>query len=436
MRQLGVVGACLLTIVYPVSAFAQVDPITEATALRAKGAAAAAYKLLRPLASARPDDAALAYAFGLAAADSGRPGEAIAAFERVLALEPSNTRVRADIARVYAMAGDIDTARAQFDVVVSDPTVPDPVRQQLSRLVHRYDRRIAGHENALAGFVDAEIGHDTNVNSATGLTSITLPVFAFLGPATLSGTATRMSDNYYQLQAGLTGTKMLSRQTTLYASILTSRRDNFDTAQFDQTAVAGTLGLSHATASGNSVAVSAQGQRFWLGADGFRTSLGAIAQFTHPLAGGRTLSVQAQYFHLNYDGDQQRDAARYASTMSYADRGIVLSIGGGRERTIRSTAQNLGYWFAAFQGGIERPLNQVITALAGLSIEHRDHDSDDPLFLATRRDTQIDATLGLRIALGRGFSIRPRATLTRNYSNIPLYDYRRATGAVGLRLEF
>jgi hypothetical protein len=74
--------------------------------------------------------------------------------------------------------------------------------------------------------------------------------------------------------------------------------------------------------------------------------------------------------------------------------------------------------------------------LVGLSAEHRDYEGSDPLFLEARKDTQIDASLGFRIALGNGLSVRPRVTYTRNFSDIALYDYSRWTGAVGLRVEF
>ena len=41
---------------------------------------------------------------------------------------------RAEIARVYALSGDVDTARAQFDTVLQDPSLPDPVRQRFTRM--------------------------------------------------------------------------------------------------------------------------------------------------------------------------------------------------------------------------------------------------------------------------------------------------------------
>lgn len=432
--------SCVVLVLVTASASpaaAQADPrIQQAMALQAEGKSEAAYRLLAPEADAHAGRPDFDYLLGLTAADTGRYADAITALQRVLAVQPDNAQARAEIARVYALAGDIDTARAEFDTVNSDPTVPDPVRQRLGRLVRDYDKRIHGGDDDVTGFVDGEAGYDGNVNTATGLSSITLPIFAFLGPAALTGPATRMHDGYYQLQAGLSGSTGVSRQDRIYASVLGSWRDNFQSDLFDQAGVTGTAGISHALANTDVFSLSGQAQRFWLGRSGYRTSIGGIAQYTTRLAGGRAVSAQVQYYRFNYDNNPLRDANRYAATLTYADRTSFAALGGGTERTVRSGARNLGYWFAALQAGTEHPIAANVALLAGGSVEHRDYLGTEPLFLKGRVDTQLDATLGLRVALGSGVSLRPRVTLTRNFSNIELYDYTRVTGSAGIRFEF
>lgn len=425
--------ACAL----PGKAQAEVDNLVkQALTLEAQGRMAQAYALLAPVVDARAGDPDFDYALGIAAADSGRPGDAIAAFQRVLAVWPDHAQARAEIARLYAQAGDVDTARAEFATVIQDPTLPDPVRQRVGGLIRDYDRAIRGGGNQLSGFIDADVGYDDNVNSATSLTSITLPVFAFLGPATLGGTASRMSGGFHQVQAGTSGSMAAGRQDRLFASVLGSWRDTWSSEAFDQAAVTATAGGAHTTATGDVVAVSGQAQRFWLGRRGFRTGIGVIGQYTARLRRDRAVSTQLQYFRFDYDGDPSRDAHRYAATLTYSDRTALLSIGGGREATIRDGARNLGYWFGAVQGGSEVPLARAVAIIAGAGIEHRDYDATDPLFLSGRRDTQIDATIGLRLTVRNGIAVRPRATVTRNFSNLSLYDYSRVTGSVGLTFAF
>lgn len=418
-------------------ALAVVDaPVRDALALHAAGKAGAAFDLLSPLEKARAGDPDYDYALGVAAADSGHRGRAIIALQRVIAVQPGNGPARAEIARVYAQAGDIDTARAEFDTVVNDPSIPDPVRQRLDRLVRGYDRQIAGGGDDISGFVDAEGGYDSNINAATGLNSITLPVFAVLGPAALNGTATRQSDGFGQVQGGISAGSGLSRQTRGFVSGLGSYRDNFGSRDFDQATLTATAGVSHTTAAQNVLALSGQAQFFWLGGDGYRNGYGITGQFTRRLRGDRALFVTAQYFRLDYRQDDLRDANRFVASLGYAGKVVYATLGGGRERTLQNAAQHQSFGFGNAAISAEIPVDRRTAIVAGVALEHRDYDLTDPLFLASRRDTQFDATLGVRVAIARGLSVRPRLTFTRNASNLALYDYSRFTAAVGLRAEF
>ncbi len=423
----------------PVAAAAQASSeplIAQAMALHASGKPAEAYGLLAPLEATRAGDPDFDYALGLAAADSGRHGPAIVALQRVLAVQPKNAQARAEIARVYAMAGDIDTARAEFDTLVADPSVPDPVRQRFNRLVRDYDRKIGGGGSSVTGFVDAETGYDSNVNAATNLTSLTLPAFAFLGPATLGGSASRIGAGFAQVQGGVSGEVGLNRQTRAYASVLGLYRDAFKGSIFDQAALTGTTGIAYTAANRDVISLSAQVQQFWLARDPYRTSYGAIAQYTRALSGGRALSVAGQYSFLDYRNDPLRNADRFALSVTYSQRTLSIGGSGGREATRRSAGNHLSFTFAQASAGIEYPLSTRLALTSTLNAEHRNYDAADPLFLRGRVDTQIDASIGLRFVLKRGISARPRVSYTRNFSNLALYDYQRATASVSLRAEF
>jgi tetratricopeptide (TPR) repeat protein len=375
-------------------------------------------------------------AFGLAALDSGRYGEAILAFQRVLAVQPDNVRAQAELARAYAMAGDVDTARAEFETVRGDPSIPDPVRNRIDGVVRQLDSAIAGGASEITGYFDVEGGYDSNINTATDAISITLPLFAFLGPATLNGAAREQDAGFYQIQGGLSGSTPLSRQTRLFGSVLGNWRDNIDSRFVDQASAVGTVGLSHSLANGDVVSLSGQGQRFWLGHNGYRTSVGGDVRYTKRLSNDRALSVSGQYFRLNYDGSPLQDAERFSGSITYADKNIYGGVGGGKEETRRVGADQLSYAFVNAQLGGEWQLGEKAAVIAGVSMEHRNYDSRDPLFLKGRKDTQYDASLGLRYRFTDAISVRPRVTYTRNDSNIGLYYYDRWTASVGARLSF
>ena len=400
------------------------------------GGAEAAYQLLSPDADQRAGDVDFDFALGLAALETGRHGEAIIALQRVIAQQPGNARAQAELARAYAMAGDVDTARAEFNTVRGNPAIPDPVRNRIDGIVNKMDQAIAGGPSEVTGYFEVEGGYDSNINTATDAISITLPLFAFLGPANLNGAAREQDAGFYQVQAGLSGSTPLGRQTRFFGSLLGNWRDNIDSRAFDQASAVGTIGFAHSLANGDVFSISGQGQRFWLGQNGFRTSVGGDIRYTKKLSDNQALSVSGQYYRLNYDGSPLQDAERLSGSITYADENIFGGIGGGKEETRRVGADQLSYAFYNAQIGGEFDLGEKTSILAGASIEHRNYDSRDPLFLRGRKDTQYDVSVGLRYRITDTVSIRPRATYTRNDSNIALYDYDRWTASVGVRLSF
>lgn len=425
-----------LTLACSLPGHAEIDAaVVRATEDLKAARAADAYGLLAPLMAARAGDPDFDYVLGLAAADTGRPAEAIIAFQRVLAQQPDNAQARAELARAYALAGDIDTARAQFDTVVQDPSLPDPVRQRFDRLVRDYDRQIAGGGTDVSGFLDLSGGWDSNINTATDLTQITIPLFAGLGPGALGAGARKKEDYYYEVQGAVSVVSAIDRQTRLFGSALGSWRDNTGSSDFDQASATLTGGAAHTLASRDVVSVSAQFQNFWLGHDSYRQSYGAIGQYTHLLSGGRALTIAGQYFRLDYENDPLRDADRFGAAISYVDRVLVATLSGGKEQTRRKAGDHLSNDYLGASLGFEQPLGGV-NLVGGLSAERRHYDARDALFLKTRKDEQVDASLGIKIPVAGGIYARPRVTYTRNWSNIGLYDYERVTINLGLRAEF
>jgi len=418
-------------------AAATVDTVVrDALAQHAAGKAAAAYSVLSPLAATRAGDPDFDYALGIAAADSGHFGEAIIALQRVIAVQPANAPARAEIARVYALTGDVDTARAQFNTVLQDPSLPDPVRQRFTQLERGYSKQIAGGGSDITGFVDLSGGYDSNINTATNLTSVTIPLFAIFGPGTLNGNARATHDGYLEAQAGVSGVTAVGRQDRLFGSVLGNYHDNVSSRAFDQAGMTATAGYAHSLANRDTLSLSGQVQQFWLARTSYRQAYGAIGQYTHLLAGGRALSASAQYFHFNYDNQPLLDANRIAVAVSYADRRFVVSANAGHEATVRKAGDAQSNSFGEASVGAELPLAVKLSFVGGAGFDIRRYDAPDPLFLVDRHDERIDVSAGLKLLVANRLTIRPRVTYSRNFSNIAIYDYQRVTGSLGARYEF
>lgn len=434
-RQAAAFGIGLLVATGASAATAQpAAPAADAEAARAK--AEADYRALSAQAKTRAGDPAFDYALGIAALDSGRYGEAIIAFQRVLAVQPANAAARAELARAYALAGDIDTARDQFATVVDDPSLPDPVRQRFTGFVRSFGTQIRGGGSDISGFVDARIGHDSNINSATELNSIVIPLFSFLGPGQLGAGAVAQDDEFTDITAGISGVTAIGRQDRLFASVFGNWRDNWNTGQFDQAALTATAGYAHSFANQDVASLSVQAQKFWLDDRGFRSSLGVTGQYTKALASGKAVTVSASWNRLDFDGDPLRDADRYAVGIGFVGKRFAVNLSGGNEETRRAAGDNLSFSFAAANLGAELPVAKRLAMVAGLGFDLRRHDAADPLFLVKRQDERLDLQAGLKIAVTDRLFLQPTATWSRNWSNIALFDFERWTLAAGARFEF
>lgn len=416
-------------------AYASVDPVVQAAALVQAGHPQQAYDILEPLTAARAGDADFDYILGIAALDAGKPADAIIALQRALAIRPGFSQARAEIARAYALVGDVDTARREFKTVSGDPTVPDPVRRRFDSLVNGFDK-IDKPGFSYSGYAQAGAGFDSNVNAATNDQQIVIPLFAALGPATLSGAAQHQSDGFGLAEGGLGLSYGFDRQSRVFASFVGSEHANFEQSSFDQTFGAATVGYAYTLPSRDVVSLAGQAQDFLIGGSQYRQAEGGLAQYTHVLTGDRAISFGVQYFDLRYRTDSLRNAGRSSVSLTYSDKEIFVGAQGGREITRSSAADYLSNDFYGLRAGIEHPLCRDLTGFGTVAIEKRDYGNTDPLFLTDREDWETDLVTGLRYRLFRQTSLVPQITYTHTESNIALYQYDRVTTSLALRVDF
>ena len=412
----------------------------DADQLIKSGKAEEAYALLAPEQSKRAGDPDYDYLLGIAALDSGRPNEAIFALERVLAVKPKHLQARAEIARAYMETGEKAAAKQEFEAVQSQ-NPPAEVNATIQRFLDAINQGQGGPSTMLNGYLEASIGNDSNVNSATASDQVAIPAFGG-AVATLDATGVQTRDSFATVSGGANVRHPLSPEWSVFGGVNLNERKNSSQHLFNTGEMDGNVGLSLAQAK-DSYSVALQLQGFNVDNKRYRNASGMTLQWQRDLQGSIQASSYFQYTNLKYPDQTVRDANRYVLGAAYAsmlsgDYAPVAYGGlyGGQEKVKDSSRPDLGHKLFGLRTGGELSIYAQTKLFGSLSIESRRYGGDDTFFLVTRKDTQSDLKVGLNYVMDKLWTLTPQISYTKNKSNIVIYDYKRSMISLGLRRDF
>lgn len=436
LRTLG--RALLFPLFLCVSLTAAADAITDrARALLQRNDAPAAYKLLLPLEPQRAGDPEYDYLLGVAALDAGDPERAIFALERVLAVQPDNLQARAEIARAYMATGEREAAKREFQAVRTRP-VPPEVRQTIDRFLSAIAAAERGRADA---YLELAVGYDSNVNSATGMSTIAIPAIGNLA-FTLNPSLTERDDRFINLLLGVNATSKIDEAWSVVGGIAAAYRQNLSEARFNTDATDASIGLRYRRGL-EAITVGAQGQYFVVDARRYRTTSGLVAQWQHSFDERTQATVFAQHSALRYETQSVRDADRSVVGLAYAQAfsgefapAVFMSLYGGEEKEKNALFPHLGHELIGLRLGGQWRLGGPWSAFGSVSFERREYGGTEPLFLVSRVDEQTDANAGLSYLWRSGMTLRLQVSHTRNSSNVVLNDFDRTVVSLATRFNF
>jgi tetratricopeptide (TPR) repeat protein len=414
------------------------DQVTDqAKRLLQERKAKEAYDLLMPLQSKRAGEVEYDYLLGVAALDAGDAQQAVFALERVLAVDPNYLQARAEIARAYFVLGEKENARREFRTVRESRQLPEEARATVDRFLSALEPQ----RTLLRGYLEATVGYDTNVNSATGRTTVALPALGGI-IGTLDPFGTRQSDGFWGLAGGASLSHAISNEWWALGSIAYAGKYNFEEDRFDTGTLDGSVGARWSRGD-NAVIALAQGQRFEVDNNGYRNSVGGTAQWLHNLTPTQQLTLFGQYAALRYPTQAPRDANRtiggvaYSQAVQAAFSPVWFASGyAGEEKERDSNFPYLGHKPAGLRLGGQVSFTPAAVGFASMGYEYRRYNGTDPFFLTTRRDQQLDVILGLNYGFAPQWTLRPQFAYTRNFSNIDITDYDRTVTSVSVRRDF
>lgn len=414
-------------------------PADDIKALLEKGAARAAYEQAKK----HPDqlgDPAFDFYFGVAAINAGHAGEGVLALERYLLNFPGNVDARLELARGYFVLGEDARAREEFEAV--SRLKPSPaVQAGIDRFLDAIRSRESRFRTTANLFVEIGLGYDSNINGGVGSANIVLPAF---GLVTVTQAGVQQSDTFTHLAAGAQINHPVAPGLAVFGGLGAESKlhhGSFE-SQFDLLTLAANGGVT----------LLRENDLYRLGAyyanldvdnTAFRDITGAAAEWQRQFDEFQSISVALQYGDLDYKGNNDvRDSRLSQLALGYRRAFIahwqpLLSVNlylgqEDNQRDRDDLSRNL-YGFRASLAGSPAP---KWAASAGAFYQLSDYHDPEPQLGVTRRDSYYGLDLTVSYALRRSLSLRGEFLLSRNDSNIALFEYDRNLFALKLRYDF
>ncbi|MFK7966998.1 MAG: tetratricopeptide repeat protein [Burkholderiaceae bacterium] len=385
-----------------------------------------AYRLLSPETDLYAGDTEFDYLLGIAALESGRPGEAVLALERVLINQPNRLRARAELARAYLALQERDNARREFESVAAQQ-IPAEAREVIARYLDALSRVKNQPDPVISATVSIGIGYDNNVNIGSSAETWLLAdgtAVTPLPPSQPQKTA------FASLSGGIKATVPINGRLQWITGINGMLRNHPSAHTLDQEQVDVSTGFVYRNKC-HQVKMLGQAQLLSVDQDAFRNAAGLVGQWQCDLNAQQQLGGFAQRFELRFPDQDQLDAARQSLGVSYArllpvvkDAILLGTVQTGREYSKTGLA-NLSYDFTGIRVMLIAPISAELSGSFGLNYEIRRFDGDEPLFGVRRDDHQTEVRLGLQREIAEHWTLEPQLVLTRNRSTLAPSDFSR-----------
>lgn len=397
------------------------------------GNSKAAWKQASTMRKQWESDPAFDYLYGSLALDNGSPHEALFALERVVLQQPGNVQARFLLGKAYYATGDQESARKQF-IIVRGSNPPAPVRRE----VERYLGQTSIARPVVNGYVEAMLGHDSNVNSSTSGNSVLPPngLLIEIDPA-----ARKTSDMYSQMQAGVDYFHPLTSDTMVEVKGRMGDRNNFSSDTYDTNSYRGSVGLRHQRGP-DLFRVTLTAQDFRLSDSDYQRLTGVNGDWVHQLSSNTALlgNIYANALRYTEAGQSLRDINQYIGHvgLQVTDDAFTHTTGlmVGDEDAPRNAGNHNARSFTAIYYDMRYDIAAEHQLFGRVYLQDSEYVDQDPVFLQTREDVYKQLAVGYAWQVDQHWRWKTELGYSDSDSDINYYSFERTYLQTGVRYSF
>lgn len=405
----------------------------EAIALFNKGEFEKAYKLFNNLYSIKSDDTQVNFYLGRCALELKMYDDAVAAFERVLIVEPNHDRGRLELARAYFEQKEFGSAEAEFDEVLTSNNLPKEVKENILKYKEAINKTKQKHY--ISGFGSFGIGYDSNINNGIGTKDYTIPSFG------LSLTGEAPKEDYYHTEiAGINhiyDMKDIKNGLVWQDNIVLYSQTYRHFIENNARYIGLTSGPAYRTGE-YELSLGLTADKLIFGGLDYMYSVGIAPKASYKLSdawileGGYTFK-EKYYYYNNWNRnslyqDLSVGARRlFASTGSMLSASLVFSKETERlaDQADSNTRTDVSNSTKALNISAYHPLIQGLDLTAGFSAKKTAYADTDAAFGANEQDWTYSYNAGLLKSVSKDSFLNLGATYSNNKSNFENKIYQK-----------
>lgn len=395
---------------------------------------ATAYPLFEQLFEQTPNNAEINFFVGRCALELRHYDEAVAAFDRVLILNPKHTRTHLEMARLYFERKQLELAQNELDLVLSEQ-LPSDVRDSAMAFKRTIDETLSRHHFGGALIVGG--GYDSNVNNDIGSKQFTIPALNI----PISGNE-KNGDGYgfstfvfnHSYDFGDRGGWSLENSFIAYDKLYSQSSQN-NLVLFSLSS-APTWSEDKTT-----IALPVTFDRVYIDGKGYLANVGAGVKSSYlidPLSqieGG--YSFKRGYYHdETYDVNAHLLFANYRRIFgeNLFALGLHVSYGINKEvESVRTDVQDKEWKYGL---DLSKEFTKEFRGSLGYTRTSTNYDDVDTIFLTKRQDDKDQYELSFGYTLQKNLSLGTSVMYSNNHSNHDPYTYDKINALASIMWAF
>lgn len=393
-----------------------------------------AYEIFETLSKHSPQNAELHFYVGRCALELQRYDEAMAAFDRVLILNPNHTRTHLELARLYYEQKQLEMAHLELNTVLSTQ-LPNDVRDSAMAFKRKIDDSLSPHR--FSGALVLGGGYDSNVNNDIGnreftIPSLNLPISGNTKEKDGYGFSTFVFNHGYDF--GEKGGWSLENSFIAYDKLYSQSSQN--NLVLFSLASAPTWNENELK-----VALPMMFDRVYIDGKGYLYNIGLgikngylIDSFSM-IEGGYTF--KRGYYHENtYDVNSHLIFADYRRIIGDNLFSLALHAAYGINQEVESVRTDVAYNELTYGFELSKELTKSLRSSLGYTRANARYQDVDSAFLTKRKDDIDTYEVSVSYSLQKNLALSTNVSYSDHQSNHTPYDYTKLNALASIIWTF